>query len=362
MIDNTNLKNDMTSPLSRKVMIVPPATSAEINEAEGVELKTYTVTVDGTEITEDMNLETEKIPAYISMNIGGNYPYAKRDGTLYVAKRSTSSNTYIDIYRDNTLVIDSVNVSVSTADTRMSIFTKGEDLYIADNDVFYKIDLTAKTGTLIAETTVPYDATGDDVVTDTHFFEIADGVVACNYLEAGETYKIAVSTDLKTWTKISLTGDDRPLGPIITPNPGYTLDTKNNACYLVIHKSTGTYQTTMTGFYGIRYASGAITVLLNMPRIGYTGARPSNIAICDGRAYIGGYAGSSGHWIWSVNLANPVSVQLDQFDLGNVDTWLIIFGDNVVSANNNRGMYFKYNTTTERIAGGVLIVDALVEV
>ena len=360
MIDNTNLKNDMAQPFSRRHMIMPPATSAQINDAEGTELKTYTVTVDGTEITEDMNLETKKIPAYISMNIGANYPYAKRDDTLYVARRTTSSSTTIDVYKDNSLIIDNVNVSVSTVDTRMSIFTKGEDLYIADNDVFYKIDLTAKTGTLVAETTVPYDVTGDDVVTETHFFEIADGVVACNYLEAGETYKIAVSTDLKTWTKISITGEDIPLGPIKTANPGYTLDTKNNACYLVISNSTGSYQTTMTGFYGVRYASGAIAVLLNMPRVGYTGTRPSNIVICDGRAYIGGY--SNQHYIWSVDLANPVSVQLDQFNLGNSDTWLILFGGNVVSANNNRGMYFKYDTTTERIAGDLLNVDALVEV
>lgn len=359
MIDNTNLKNDMTNPLSRKVMIVPPATSAEINEAEGVELKTYSVTVDGTEITEDMNLETKKIPAYISMNIGADYPYAKRDDTLYVAKRTTSSATTIDVYKDNNLIINNVNVNVSTANTRMSIFTKGEDLYIADNDVFYKIDLTAKTGTLVAETTVPYDVTGDDVVTDTHFFEIADGVVACNYMEAGETYKIAVSTDLKNWTKISLTGGDIPLGSIKTPNPGYTLDTKNNACYLVIFK-TGTYQERAIGFYGVRYASGAITVLLNMPRVGNTASRPSNIVVCDGRAYVGGH--SSQHYIWSVDLTNPVSVQLDQFNLGNNDTWLMLFGGNVVSANNNRGMYFKYDTTDERLEGDLLNVDALVEV
>lgn len=146
MIDNTNLKNDMTNPLSRKVMIVPPATSAQINEAEGTELKTYTVTVDGTEITEDMNLEENevKVTAYLGSSI---YVTSGCDSKykVYGVMQATGTVTELDLKTlvQSTVVDDDHIISGYISDMPLVIVGNyGYGLVRSGKTILiYKVDL-----------------------------------------------------------------------------------------------------------------------------------------------------------------------------------------------------------------------------
>lgn len=280
MIDNTNLKNDMAQPFSRRHMIMPPATSAQINDAEGTELKTYTVTIDGTEITEDMNLETEKVVPYVDYlgydNMAGYFSSAKKGNKLYIADcYSSPSNLYVKIFTDGSTTPEVHTIPHTSNTTRFSIFTVGEELWITCNDLFYKLDLEHNTETQVTSATVPFNAESD-TITYTMYFEVSDGVIGCNYTAEDTTSGnqiIATSTDgCKTWTETEVS-KPKVYGTAheLVRDAGYYLDTTNNVCYLA---ASGTYK----GIYGLKYTSAPAVVLNVGYNVGTSASFYSNIS------------------------------------------------------------------------------------
>lgn len=302
MIENTNLNNDMAHPFSRRNMIMPPATSAQINEAEGTELKTYTVTVDGTEITEDMNLETDKIMPYMDMPASSSSVYAKKGNTLYTATR-TSSEVKIVVYTDGSTKSETHSITTSTTGTRFSIFTYGNKLCIADNDKFYEVDLEHNTMSQISSTTVPYDASDSENydVTATRYFEVADGVIGCNYL-MGDVYRIAISSNLSTWIQYTDSAAEDPDDPAITlpskalvsNNKGYFLDNTTDTCYIFMIEASGGL--TYFGYYGLKITDSTMSAVLNKTTVAggsVATATFANITKVGNVLYAIGYATSS---------------------------------------------------------------------
>lgn len=101
MIENTNLKNDMAHPFSRRNMIMPPASVEQAMDAEGI-VEGSVVTIDGEKYTDptlDLETVTQNVTIPLSLEMSYNKIgscFIEDNGVIFFTARDSNVFGYLD--------------------------------------------------------------------------------------------------------------------------------------------------------------------------------------------------------------------------------------------------------------------------